>query len=92
MSAVPAYDLQLDELNTALGYATIGGGAITAPSDAVAKAMNIQATAKKAAAPKAAKKAAKVRSSSRILGIPDFNVIWRGTWAYQILLKFHTLG
>jgi hypothetical protein len=92
MSAVPAFDLKLDELNIALGYATIGGGEISTPSDAVAKAMNIQAPAKKAAAPKAAKKEAKVRSISRILGIPDFSVIWRAPWAYQCLLKFHNLG
>ena len=85
MSAVPAYDLKLDELNIALGYATIGGGEITAPSDAVKKAMSIKVVAPKAAAPKAAatKAAKKVRSSSRILGIPDFTVIWRGPWAYH---------
>ena len=89
MSAVPAYDLKLDELNIALGYATIGGGEITAPSDAVAKAMSIKVVAPKAAAPKAAapkaakKEAKKVRSGSRIIGIPDFSVIWRGPWAYQ---------
>lgn len=70
MSAVPAYNLNLDELNIALGYATIGGGEVSKPSDAVVKAMKIQAPAKKAAAPKAApkaaKKEAKVRRSSRI--------------------------
>jgi hypothetical protein len=53
MTAVPAYNLAFDELKVALGYATIGveGSAVPA-SDAVAKAMNIQA-------PKPAKKEAK---------------------------------
>jgi hypothetical protein len=83
-----AYDLKLDELNVALGYATIGGGEISAPSAAVIKAMSIKAPAKKAAAaaaPKAAApKAAKVRSSCGILGIAVSGVIWRGPWADQI--------
>eukprot|EP00525_Craspedostauros_australis_P003425 CAMPEP_0198110448 /NCGR_PEP_ID=MMETSP1442-20131203/2469_1 /TAXON_ID= /ORGANISM="Craspedostauros australis, Strain CCMP3328" /LENGTH=131 /DNA_ID=CAMNT_0043766517 /DNA_START=27 /DNA_END=418 /DNA_ORIENTATION=+ len=57
MSAVPAYDLNLDELSVALGYATISAKGKAAPaSDAVAKAMNIKAPAKKAAAPKKAAK------------------------------------
>jgi Tfp pilus assembly protein FimV len=77
MSAVPAYDLKFDELNIALGYATIGGGETTAPSAAVAKAMSIKVVAPKAAAPKAAapKAAKKVRNSSRILGIPGCSVL-----------------
>ena len=41
MTAVPAYDLKLDELHVALGYACIGiEGEAVPPSDAVKKAMS----------------------------------------------------
>jgi hypothetical protein len=61
------YSLDLDELKVALGYAVAGeSGAVTAPSDAVKKAMAIKpvaAAAKKEAPKKEAKKeeAKKVR-------------------------------
>ena len=70
MTAVPAYDLKLDELRVALGYATIGvKGPAAKPSEAVAKAMTITpvgaAPAKTKAAPKKAPKKAEKKEEKK---------------------------
>jgi hypothetical protein len=65
------YSLDLDELKVALGYAVDGeSGAVTAPSDAVKKAMDIKPVAAKKEAPK--KEAKKEEVKKVRLGLLGF--------------------